>query len=188
MWPIIRSQMATTATHTVARTRGGTRPGRRSVRGTVTSGLARFQRVLESTSVGPNSHAMLIGVDTRDSLQLLRSVEAGLPYGAFERLVANTSLSSDDALTLVSIPKRTLTRRRREGRFRQDESDRLVRAARIFGRALSLFDGNLAGAKDWLSRPQKALGGGVPLELARTEVGAIEVERVLGRLEHGVYT
>ena len=180
--------MATTATHTVARPREGTRPGRRSVMGTVAPGLARFQRVLESASVGPNSHAMLIGVDTRDSLQLLRSVEAGLPYGAFERLVANTSLSSDDALTLVSIPKRTLTRRRREGRFRQDESDRLVRAARIFGRALSLFDGNLAGAKDWLSRPQKALGGGVPLELARTEVGAIEVERVLGRLEHGVYT
>jgi putative toxin-antitoxin system antitoxin component (TIGR02293 family) len=131
---------------------------------------------------------MLIGVDTRDSLQLLRSVESGLPYRAFEQLRANTSMSSDAALALVGIPKRTLTRRRREGRFRQDESDRLVRAARIFGRALSLFDGNLERATDWLSRSQKALGGGVPLEMARTEVGSIEVERVLGRLEHGVFT
>jgi putative toxin-antitoxin system antitoxin component (TIGR02293 family) len=156
--------------------------------GTATSGLARFRQVLESASVGPNTHAILIGVDTPDSLELFRSVESGLPYGAFERLVVNTALSTEDALALVGIPKRTLTRRRREGRFRRDESDRLVRAARLFGRALSLFDGDLEGAKHWLYRPQKALGGGVPLELARTEVGSIEVERVLGRLEHGVYT
>lgn len=180
--------MATSAARTPARPRAGTPSGRGSARGSAASGLERFQRVLAGASVGPNSHAILIGVDTPDSLRLLRSVETGLPYNAFERLVANTLLSSDEALTLVGIPKRTLTRRRREGRFRQDESDRLVRAARVFGRALSLFDGNLAGAKDWLSRPQKALGGGVPLDLARTEVGAIEVERVLGRLEHGVFT
>lgn len=70
----------------------------------------------------------------------------------------------------------------------QEESDRLVRASRIFGRALSLCEGDRDAAKHWLSEPQKALGGTVPLILARTEVGALEVERLIGRLEHGVFT
>jgi putative toxin-antitoxin system antitoxin component (TIGR02293 family) len=131
---------------------------------------------------------VLLGLHTFESPQLLRSVERGLPYRTFERLVDNTTIPSDDALVLVGIPQRTLTRRKREGRFHQDESDRLVRASRIFGRALSLFEGDRDAARGWLSEPQKGLGGGVPLALARTELGALEVERLIGRLEHGVFT
>ena len=152
------------------------------------SGLDRFRRFLEAGSPGVNSYVVLLGLETFDSLQLLRSVERGLPYRAFERLIANTSLPSDAALVLVNIPQRTLTRRKREGRFHQDESDRLVRASRIFAHALSLFEGDRDAAKHWLSEPQKALGGAIPLALARTEVGALEVERLLSRLEHGVFT
>jgi putative toxin-antitoxin system antitoxin component (TIGR02293 family) len=152
------------------------------------SGWDRLRNFLETGTPGANSYVVLLGLDTFDSLQLLRSVEHGLPYSAFERLVANTSLPTDAVLVLVNIPLRTLTRRKREGRFHQDESDRLVRASRIFARALSLFEGDRDAAKHWLSEPQKALGGEVPLAVARTEVGALEVERLIGRLEHGVLT
>jgi putative toxin-antitoxin system antitoxin component (TIGR02293 family) len=69
-----------------------------------------------------------------------------------------------------------------------EESDRLLRAGRVFGRALELFDGDTNAARNWLSKPQPALGGGVPLELAETEVGAREVEAAIGRIEHGVYS
>ena len=51
-----------------------------------------------------------------------------------------------------------------------------------------LFEGDRDAAKSWLSAPQKALGGEVPLTIARTELGALEVERAIGRLEHGVFT
>jgi putative toxin-antitoxin system antitoxin component (TIGR02293 family) len=152
------------------------------------SGLERFRHFLETGSPGPNSHVVLLGLETFDSPKLLRSVARGLPYAAFERLVANTMLPSDDALQLVSIPQRTLTRRKREGRFHQDESDRLVRASRVFARALSLFEGDREAAKHWLSERHQALGGEAPLALARTEVGALEVERLIGRLEHGVFS
>jgi len=151
-------------------------------------GWKRFLDFLETGSPGANSYVVLLGLETFDSPQLLRSVEHGFPYSTFERLVANTSLATDDALVLVDIPLRTLTRRKSEGRFRQDESDRLLRASRIFARALSLFEGDRDAAKQWLSRPQKALGGEAPLAVARTEVGALEVERLIGRLEHGVFT
>ena len=135
-----------------------------------------------------NSYVLLLGLDVVDTRQLLRSVERGLPYATFERLVANTALAADDALVLVNIPRRTLTRRKREGRFREDESDRLLRASRVIARALGLFDGDRGAATHWLSQPQRALGGEAPLVVARTEVGALEVERLIGRLEHGVFT
>jgi len=163
----------------------GVKPSAAKLKG---SGWERFRNFLKTGSLGANSYVVLLGLETFDSPQLLRSVQRGLPYSAFERLVANTSLPSDDALLLVNIPQRTLTRRKREGRFHQDESDRLVRASRIFARTLRLFEGDREAAKHWLSEPQRALGGEVPLVMARTEVGALEVERLIGRLEHGVFT
>lgn len=180
--------MEHTKTRKIARTPGVKRSATASTARSKGSGLERYRKFLKVGGPGPNSHVVLLGIETFDAPQLLRSVEHGLPYSAFERLVANTSLPSDDALVLVNIPQRTLTRRKREGRFHQDESDRLVRASRIFARALGLFDGDRDAAKHWLSEPQKAFGGEVPLVLARTEVGALEVERLLGRLEHGVFT
>jgi putative toxin-antitoxin system antitoxin component (TIGR02293 family) len=152
------------------------------------AGLARFRRFLEVGRAGANAHVVLLGLETFESPQLLRSVERGLPYRTFEHLVDNTTIPSDDALVLLRIPQRTLTRRKREGRFHQDESDRLVRASRVFGRALSLCEGDCDAARRWLSEPQKGLGGEIPLALARTEVGAHEVERLIGRLEYGVFT
>jgi putative toxin-antitoxin system antitoxin component (TIGR02293 family) len=100
----------------------------------------------------------------------------------------NTDFSVEDTLRLTGIPRRTLTRRKREGRFPPDEADRLLRGARVFGRAMELFGGDSDAAAAWLSTSQPALGGRVPLDAAASDVGAREVERVIGRLEHGVFS
>ena len=71
---------------------------------------------------------------------------------------------------------------------RDDELKQRLRAARLFVRAVQLFHGNQAAARTWLSSPQPALGEAVPSKLAETEEGALEVERVLGRIEHGVFS
>ena len=87
---------------------------------------------------------------------------------------------------LVQLPARTLARRKAAGRLEREESDRLLRASRVFGRALELFEGDADAAREWLLDRQPLLGGLVPLELATTDVGAAEVERLIGRLEHGI--
>ena len=58
----------------------------------------------------------------------------------------------------------------------------------VFGRALELFEGDSRAAERWLSSPKRALGGAVPYELAETEAGAREVEALIGRIEHGVFS
>jgi putative toxin-antitoxin system antitoxin component (TIGR02293 family) len=87
----------------------------------------------------------------------------------------------------VAIPQRTLSRRQSEGKLQPDESDRVWRASAIFDMAVDLFEGDVAAARQWLQAPQSALGGEMPLDFASTEVGAREVENLIGRLEHGVF-
>jgi len=112
----------------------------------------------------------------------------GIPFRAYERLARNMALTNDQLLELADISRRTLVRRRAEGRFSPDESDRLLRAARLFGAALSLFEGDRDAALAWLEEPQLAFGGAIPLEIARTEIGAREVEELADRLEQGVFS
>jgi putative toxin-antitoxin system antitoxin component (TIGR02293 family) len=152
------------------------------------SGLERFREFLGRGRPGPHHHVVLLGLDTFNPRELLQVVSEGLPYSAFAAFRANTSMPVGDVLLLLDIPSRTLTRRKQEGRFRHDESDRLMRASRVFARALALFEGDRDAAMHWLLEPQKAFGGERPLVLARTELGALEVERLIGRLEHGVFT
>ena len=85
----------------------------------------------------------------------------------------------------MATPRRTLSRRR--GRLRPDESDRLFRACRVFEMASALFEGDVSAARDWLQAAQPGLSGTIPLEIISTDVGAREVEDLIGRLEHGVF-
>jgi len=39
----------------------------------------------------------------------------------------------------------------------------------------------------WLTDDNIALGGVAPLEYARTEVGADEVENLVGQIQHGIF-
>jgi putative toxin-antitoxin system antitoxin component (TIGR02293 family) len=151
-------------------------------------GFERFREYLDRGVPGPNSYVVLLGLDTLDSPSLMRVAERGIPYGTFDQFRQNTSLSVEETMTFIGIPRRTLTRRKREGTFPPDEADRLLRSARLFARTLELFDGDRDAAAAWLTTPQPGLGGRRPLDLARSDVGAREVERLVGRLEHGVFS
>lgn len=123
-----------------------------------------------------------------DPLLLIHQVRAGFPYSRLERLQRATALPWEKIARFVAIPQRTLTRRQSQGKLHPDESDRVLRAATIFDLALQLFEGEAAEARQWLLASQPALGGEVPLDLASTDVGAREVEKLITRLQHGVFT
>ena len=152
------------------------------------SDIDRFRAFLHDGFPGAHGYVLLLGLDTFDLPDLLVALAKGFGYRAFERLQRNTGLPVDTLLTLVGLPRRTLTRRKAEGRFLPEESDRLLRASRLVARALELFEGDLPAAMDWLTAAQPALGGAAPLALGSTDVGAREVERLILRLEHGVFS
>lgn len=83
------------------------------------------------------------------------------------------------------MPARTMARRRLSRKLDPVESDRLYRIARVAAQAVSVF-GTEDQATTWLQRPNRALGGELPIRLLDTDVGARQVEDVLGRIEHGI--
>src|SRR6185436_2388061 len=147
----------------------------------------RLRRFFREGGPGPNAHVILLGLSAFDTFDLVAAIQKGFRYQTFERFRRNIALPVETIMALVNIPRRTLTRRKLEGRFAPEESDRLVRASRVYSKALQLFDGDSRAASHWLLAPQPGLGGEIPVVLSGTDVGAREVERLIDRLEHGVF-
>ncbi len=130
----------------------------------------------------------LLGIRTKNNLGLARRVEKGLAFDSMESLSKKTGLPLEQIRTAVRITPRTMTRRRNENRLSPEESDRLVSISRLLALAIQLFGGRVSNATRWFTSPARALGMQSPIEVASTEVGSREVENLIGRLEHGVFS
>ena len=147
-----------------------------------------YTRMTRGDRPGKHPYVALLGLRAFDTPALVERLHEGLPFPAFEKLCGALDLSAAQLAGLIQISARTLARRKHEGRLRPDESDRLVRVARIYGRAIDLLEGDAAAARRWLARANPALGGSSPLAMTSSEVGAREVDALIGRLEHGVFS
>lgn len=130
----------------------------------------------------------LLGVAAADNLKLAEKVEAGFSFDALVRLEKTTGLPLEKLRVAVRIKPRTLTRRRKEKKLSPDESDRLVSVSRLLAQTFELFEGDAEAGRRWFESGNRALDGQSPLEVAATETGAREVENLIGRLEHGVFS
>lgn len=119
--------------------------------------------------------------------QLIKELKAGLAVQELDDLRSSLDLPMERLVPMLGISKATLHRRKAAGRLDLVESDRVLRFARLLGKAAAVLE-SVENARLWLTSPQIGLGGAVPLEYAETEVGAREVEDLLGRIEYGVYS
>lgn len=150
------------------------------------SNVERTREQIQAPSLEDHFYVTLLGFTTFDAVKLHERVAAGFSYATLERLRRTLGLSLARFGELIWMAPRTLARRKASKRLQPEESDRLLRLSRIVGLSLLLFEGELAEARRWLLAPHPALGNELPLELASTEVGAREVERLIGRLEYGI--
>jgi putative toxin-antitoxin system antitoxin component (TIGR02293 family) len=123
-------------------------------------------------------------------LDLVEAVRAGLPASALDHLLAGLPEGLGSAADIYAVigSARTLQRKRAAHlALSTDESDRLARLARMIVRAEESI-GDAEKAHRWLARPNRALGGRRPVSLLDSDAGALAVERILGRIEHGVYS
>ena len=122
-----------------------------------------------------------------DYTAVIHRARSGLPFASLVAVGTRYAIPLLTLARVVGLPARTLARRKKERRLRADESDRLLRLARVAAGAEDVL-----GAQDkagrWLQKPNRALGGIAPLDLLDTDLGAEEVVTVLGRIEHGVYS
>jgi putative toxin-antitoxin system antitoxin component (TIGR02293 family) len=123
----------------------------------------------------------------RTSADMQEALRKGFPYAAFEAVLAALQLSNATLVGLVGASPRTMARRKAKRVLSPTESDRLYRVARVTLEAEDTF-GSLEKARTWLHRPNQALGGDAPIGQLDTEIGERHVERLLDRIDHGIYS
>lgn len=120
-------------------------------------------------------------------LDLEQLVRDGVPAQALRALADHTATKLSEIQQVACIDRTTFARRvRSRAKLKTDESDRVVRFARAAALAIDALGKDDALA--WLHEPNRALGERAPIELLETEIGARQVEQILGRIEHGVFS
>ena len=140
-------------------------------------------RVVRSKSLGAS-----LGLSVSSIHDLIHQVEHGFSFKALLVFASNSGISVSVITSIVGIPERTLARRKAAAKLTTDESERLLRLSTIFEKAVELFEGDAMAAVNWLTTPRKALDNISPLTYCRTELGAREVENLIGRLEQGIFS
>jgi putative toxin-antitoxin system antitoxin component (TIGR02293 family) len=127
----------------------------------------------------------LLDQPLRSESDVVRMVDAGLPAAAFTQLTTALNIGPE-----LIASESTIRRRVQENqRFTTDESERMVRIARVHALAAELF-GDDAAARAWLNAPAAYVHGAAavtPYKLSVTDAGARLVEDMLLRTAHGVF-
>jgi putative toxin-antitoxin system antitoxin component (TIGR02293 family) len=151
--------------------------------------IAPFQIIRYIISI--ETRAMRVSTKSENDLdnlhQQIERIHAGLNFRAAQNLQRALQIPLDKLADVLGMSRATLHRRKIQGRLDQDESEKLVRYQRLLKRAEDVF-GSPENAREWLTHRQVALGKAVPIEFAKTEIGAREVENLLGRIEYAVYS
>lgn len=126
----------------------------------------------------------VLGRNLASQHDLCEAIREGFPPAVVEELMQASGLTLKEMADALDLSPRSLQRRRRSGRLARFESDRLYRLARIVALAQQSL-GDRQSAAHWLKRSNRALGGVAPLHAMDTELGARQVENVLGRIAYG---
>src|SRR5580658_7472308 len=133
----------------------------------------------------PDSIDELIGEKPASEFDLAKIIENGLPIDRLARL-RDHGLKFTEISEIVISPRTLKHRKARGERLSGEETDRMVRVARIVALANTVF-GNPQKALKWLRTESDRMGGRRPLSMLRTDAGGRVVERRLWQIDEGVF-
>jgi len=149
----------------------------------------------------------VLGQSVKSNLDLARATRQGLPAETVVQLIEAISLDGYDEAEAVGVAAmgplgaliaslRHPATRTKTGdakvnaspaRLTPEQSDIVIRTASTLAKAIDTL-GDREKAAHWLTVPNRALGGEIPITLLDTSAGAHEVEALLDRIEYGVYS
>ena len=121
----------------------------------------------------------------RSLADLQQLVAAGLPVGALNRTAEYVAANPREVTRLKDRLVPAATRKRRKTVLKASESERVERLARLMALAEEVWE-DRDGAREFLRTPHPLLGGRATIDLARTELGARQVEELLQDVEYSL--
>ena len=117
--------------------------------------------------------------------QAVDAIRTGLSARAFMGVADMLFLTGDELAGKLGVSPRTIRdQRKKHLRLSKENTEKLVRIARIHHQARTIFSTNEA-ASEWLRAPAPALEGARPIDLLDTDLGVREVENVLTGIAYG---
>lgn len=124
----------------------------------------------------------------RTDYEWAQAVENGLPVTNLVKFSREAGFTTQELARLLHIPPRTYARRvAAKAKLDITEGERAARLMRLYNLAKDFFVTH-DNTRQWLNASIPALGGRTPLDMARTEPGAREVEQLIGRIKYGIYS
>lgn len=133
----------------------------------------------------PGTIWLTLGLPSRGTT-LHDLIHLGLPFEFLDQVASLLQVKREAISIAICISSTTLARRAKAGRFNVVESDRFFALIAVFEEALSLFEDDVAAAREWMRSPVRGLGSKRPLDMLRTRVETKAVLDLIGRLERGV--
>src|SRR6266516_3189679 len=102
--------------------------------------------------------------------EMIRRIQKGLPFSDLKALQDSIDMPFEQLAAKLAISRSTLQRRKANGRLSTDESDKVMRFARLLKHATDVF-GHIDQARRCPNNPQNSLARAIPFEHAAPEIG-----------------
>jgi putative toxin-antitoxin system antitoxin component (TIGR02293 family) len=128
----------------------------------------------------------VIGATPQSDFELAEIVEKGIPTDSISYL-RDIGLTFSEVSAVVIAPRTLKHRKARGERLSHEETERVLRVARILALAEQVF-ANHDKALLWLRLPDDRLNTRTPLSMLTTEAGGHVVESMLWQIDDGIYS
>jgi len=127
----------------------------------------------------------MIGIAPRSDFDLARITEEGISTDSLSAL-KERGLTFSEISEIIISPRTLKHRKARREPLSHEETDRVVRVARILSLAEDVF-ASPEKALMWLRMPDERLENRTPLKMLTTESGGRLVENMLWQIDEGIY-
>ena len=119
--------------------------------------------------------------------QIIARSRQGILRAEADRVASLVGLTDKEMAAAIGLSPSYLHRLKIEQRISQDASERLSLLENLLQHALDTFDGRTTTVLGWLRSPLRELEFQTPLQTLDTVTGYTLVDRVLGRIDHGIF-
>jgi len=124
----------------------------------------------------------------RSDYEFILAIRKGLPAEVIAQVAVSSSLTEDEILRALRIPKRTAARRKATSSpLKPLASELIYRLSKVMVVAADVL-GSRAKAREWILAKNRALHGERPIDLLDTAIGFEDVLDVLRRIDYGVFS
>lgn len=121
------------------------------------------------------------------SFEKMNIVREGISKKDLEHLKEKAALDYDMLSKTLNVARATLINKKGSEKFNPVLSEKIVSIADLYSYGFEIF-GDEQNFRQWMSRPNKAIGGHTPYDIIDNQYGREEVKNLIGRIAYGIYS